>query len=370
MTKDEIVNKLFFQFKEQGFLLQDSVLSEIIANNISDSDMNRIFNELLSKGVLIRNISEKDYSTNFNAKKHFYDKAHKDYTNIFNRIVNEIPSLKSFITYVSNILPPQRHEASDLIIQAKSGNSYAINRLFEMHIRHTIGIVYKYSKRFSLDFEDTLQDALISLYKAIDKYVIGENNNFFNYAAFHIINSIKRSMFTNNFIFHIPSHMRENVIYILEYFDANKIRIEDYTKLSQQNIHELEEKLALPYKKIISIIRLLLPTINFDDNLDIIDSYSDVCDYENEVLCSILRDRVNELLNNIVSFTMLTERELEILKRRAGYWGDENITLEDIGIYYNVTRERIRQIEKNAIKKIRKSRYISYLRDCWQDLDF
>ena len=334
MTKSELIESIHSQFKNQGYILKDDLFSTILSYDFSVSDMEIVCKELLFRNILIRDEPIK-------SEIKIYDKSHTNYKSLFKKIRNKYPSQDCFLSYVEKILPPQQHETENLILQVKNSNSFARNRLFEMYLRPTIKIAFDFSNQYNLDFEDTLQDALIGLYESIDKFEKDKHNRFFSLAIFYIKNSIKRFMNYKNIEITAP-----------------EITIEKITQNLSQNFNIEKDKLKL-------IIRSILPSFSLDDdNFDssIYFDSTDFFDLEDKCITGILAEKVNEILFKVLINTKLKHKELHILKWRAGYFNINN-TLDAIGQYYGVTKERIRQLEKKAVKKIYASSLCPELKD-------
>ena len=346
MTKSELIESIHSQFKNQGYILKDDLFSTILSYDFSVSDMEIVCKELLFRNILIRDEPIK-------SEIKIYDKSHTNYKSLFKKIRNKYPSQDCFLSYVEKILPPQQHETENLILQVKNSNPFARNRLFEMYLRPTIKIAFDFSNQYNLDFEDTLQDALIGLYESIDKFEKDKHNRFFSLAIFYIKNSIKRFMNINNTIFYLPYYIIEDSILIYDYLDyknieitAPEITIEKITQNLSQNFNIEKDKLKL-------IIRSILPSFSLDDdNFDssIYFDSTDFFDLEDKCITGILAEKVYEILFKVLINTKLKHKELHILKWRAGYFNINN-TLDAIGQYYGVTKERIRQLEKKSCKK-------------------
>lgn len=240
-------------------------------------------------------------------------------------------------------------------------------------VLNNIGLVYSAAKKkvksnTSFTIEDLVQEGIIGMMKSIERFDITKNVSFSTYAYYWITQQMDRAVMNNGYVIRLPAYVYEklNAISQIEnsYITNNKSLDIDML-CNEVNITKQEYLLINSYKTNFSNLISLNSVINIDSDENYIELQDYIpCDYsiEDVVISDDLKMQILNLLN------MLTPKEKEILKLRYGLNGEEPLTLEAIGNKYNLTRERIRQIENKALNKIR--RYTSrfglkdYLLEC------
>ncbi len=214
-----------------------------------------------------------------------------------------------------------------------------------------------------LEFDDLRQAGMLGMIKAAQKFDLNIGTEFSTYAVWWIKQSIIREIEDNGYTIRIPVHKIEqiykvvrsdnNYAYENDYFKRIKL-ISDDTGIP---IVIIEESLRI-FHQFIRATSLDTPVGEDEDTLllDIIPNENEITT-EDIVTHKFLREQLMEILET------LTEREQKILKLRFGFDDGQERTLEEIGQIYNVSRERIRQIEEKALKKIKKSPYNKKLKD-------
>lgn len=375
---EAIIEKLFLQYQQKGFLTNDEIFTELISSNVSIVQTERICSELLSRGVLISDSKPKDYTINesksFDYDKlrincnELYDKAQIDYDELYDKIILKDENLRLLVDYVRKIKPAQRKEVENLYPQIKSGNQFARNRLFEMNMRSVLRIAYQKSQEFKLSLADTIQDGMIGLHFAIDKFNMSQHDKFQGYSTYWILNYINRNKNIMNMIWNFPVHYQESIEKIYKYLNEYHADFfEDYEN-SETLITELCEYFCSEKRVVKKLLFFLPPTIHFCEFNDLF--YNT---FEEEICNKFFCEKLNKLLDS------LKEKERAVIKYRFGLWNKSDsdyktavklvesklykdsghydygilLTLEEVGCLYGVTRERIRQIETKGLKKLR-----------------
>lgn len=184
---EAIVEKLYKKYILNGYITEQLIFTTIDENDIPLFDVEYICDQLLAKGVIIRDDDVSDDSD-----EEEYDRSQTDYSAIYEKVLEIDPSLTEFIEYVRNIQAPQHREWINLLPQAQNGNSYARTRAFEMYIRVVIKTALLLSQKYNLELADTIQDGLIGLHTAIDKFEFGRQDLFTTYFPFWVRQIIMR----------------------------------------------------------------------------------------------------------------------------------------------------------------------------------
>lgn len=298
------------------------VLDVLYENNFSD-DADDVISNLAGKGYA--EIWEKHIDSFITFRKEIYLTIRK-----------KIMNISQFKSIMRSVLRGQRESR-----QAKG-------EMIQSNLRLVISIAKKYTNR-GISFLDLIQEGNIGLMKAVDKFEYRRGYKFSTYATWWIRQSITRSLADHSRVIRVPVHMIELL---------NKIRkteaSEERRTGKKPTIKELAKKLSMSVEKLRKIMKIAKEPISLetpvgDDNSsigDFIEDKSAVSPLDWAVKCD-LRDITSAALET------LTAREDKVLRMRFGIGTEDDHTLERVGEEFNVTRERIRQIETKALRKLR-----------------
>lgn len=301
-----------------------------------------------------------DYSENDGS-----DMAQLDYDAIFDEVLQLAPGMELIIDYARNIQAARIGEYDFYLKDVHEHNekeSSSSARLFDMSLRVAIKLALNYHKRHNAEIEDAFQEACIGVLTAIQKHNENIEGLFPSYAAMWIRQVLSRNLppFDSNFC--IPAHFTQRIEQILQELSKNlgelEIEKETYARVCEMlGAHTSCKKEEIPI-----IARVLVPAESIEAILD---------DPEKQILLSDPADYFEETVRDIslevvrTSLDHLSEREREILWYRFGFDGSSGHTLEQTGQLFQLTRERIRQIEKKALTKVK--RYISHQGNRFKD---
>ena len=362
---------------EKGFLVFDDIYDVAEKWDLSIRDVDYLSSSIATRGILVYDEAPVTNAAGSSSEDDYDDYAQRDYEVVFNRVIELDPGLEDFINTVRAVVPPQAHEMDQLKYQVQEGNLYARERVIQMHLRFAVRIALQRAETYDTEIADTLQEACLGLIMAVDRYDPDSSGPFGSYASLWILQNIGRAQATQRPAVYYPVHKKEGYFTMYPILKENGCLNSDIWadknvgKLIQDRLgcgdDQAEDIInqSMPIESLDDIYEMFLKNIEKDEiQEDVFENIteneiqenifqninSDIFYWNDDIYEEIEQRALRETLENLMG--ELKDREREVLKARYGFEDGVEKTLEEVGQAFGVTRERIRQIESKALRKL------------------
>ena len=338
--------------------MNDNKYYEAISTKIVDSIINskctKSLDELLPKYFNKLKVLESDrvYLTDIIMKK-------LDERSLYSKFnfTSDTTNLDIYINEVSRIPLLSSEEEVELAKLVSQGDKEARDKFISANLRLVISIAKKYQNR-GVSFDDLVEIGNIGLMTAVDKFDVSLGNKFSSYAKWWIMQAIGHYIADNSRTVRLPANIHEQVNRLLCVEADLFVRFDgNYTNDDIAKELEISVDKVLFLKKVSELPLSLNSPINDEDDTILMDFVADdYSEFEDSIDNSFLKDDILEILD------VLSDREKEIIMLRYGLGGNNVMSLTDVVKIYNLTKERVRQIQNKALKKMKKSKNIDKIK--------
>ena len=353
--KNEKVNKILKKAKEQGKITYGDLAKELDDANADQID--KVFDAFEEMGVSLND--DLDEEPDIEDLKEVEDLKLDEITDTSYEGINVDDPVRMYLREIGRIPLLTFDQELDLAKRILEGDEEAKQKLAESNLRLVVSIAKKYVGRGML-FLDLIQEGNMGLIKAVEKFDYTKGFKFSTYATWWIRQAITRAIADQARTIRIPVHMVETI---------NKL-IRTSRHLLQQlgrepTPEEIAQEMEIPVEKVMEIQKIAQDPVSLETPIGEEDD-SHLGDFiqdedspapQDSAAYTMLKEQLEEVMNT------LTPREAKVLKLRFGLEDGKARTLEEVGREFDVTRERIRQIEAKALRKLRHPSRSKKLRD-------
>jgi len=354
--KEEIIAK----GKEKGFITYEELANELKGLDLDSDSLDDLYNSLVENGIEIvtdeSQIGEEETDVGGDLEDILKD------NNIAKELTINDP-VRMYLKEIGKISLLSLEEETELSERIAAGDELAKNTLAESNLRLVVSIAKRYVGRGML-FLDLIQEGNIGLMKAVEKFDAGKGYKFSTYATWWIRQAITRAIADQARTIRVPVHMVETINKLSRF--QRQLTLELNREPTDE---ELAKKMGMPLDKVREVIKIAQDPVSLETPIGEEDD-SHLGDFvKDERSMSPEEYTIHELLKDEISDVLLTltEREEQVLRLRFGLDDGSCKTLEEVGQMFGVTRERIRQIEAKALRKLRHPSRSRKLKDFLND---
>lgn len=361
----EKVKTLLQKGIQTGFVTEEEILYSIPEVEDHIPALEQLFDELEARGIRIEepqdNLIGYELPAALASKEVKKEKVNTSTDSIIDISNISDDSVQMYLREIGKAALLSADEEVELAKRIEQGDQEARKRLAEANLRLVVSIAKKYTGRKNLSLLDLIQEGNLGLFRAVEKFDYRKGYKFSTYGTWWIRQAITRALADQSRTIRIPVHMVET---INKFTQIQRRLLQD---LGRDPLpEEIAAEMDLPVEKVRHIMKISQETVSIDASVGDDEEDSTLKDFiEDEVTITPQQAAGRDLLEGHVAEILsdLTPREQKILEMRFGLMDGVTHTLEEVGKEFDVTRERIRQIEAKALEKIREHGKVKKLRD-------
>lgn len=357
--KKSVLKELTELGKSKGQLSNKEILDAIGEMDIDAEQMEKFYDALETNGIeIVENFDDivlDDVElTNITSGDDYLEESEE----ISDSIAIDDP-VKIYLKEIGRVPLLSSEEEMELAIRIASGDEDAKRRLSEANLRLVVSIAKRYLGR-GMQFLDLIQEGNLGLMKAVEKFDHTKGFKFSTYATWWIRQAITRAIADQARTIRIPVHMVETINKLIR---VSRQLLQDLGREPAPD--EIAKKMEIPEERVREILKISQEPVSLETPIgeeedshlgDFIPDEDAPAPAEAASLV-LLKEQINQVLST------LTEREAKVLRLRFGLEDGRSRTLEEVGQQFKVTRERIRQIEAKALRKLRHPNRSNRVRD-------
>lgn len=332
----EINGKLVQDYAGVGRVTTDELMDKLEKYKISPEDMDVIFDALKASNIEVTDV----YSDS---------EKNKDLLLQLEKEISMDDPVKVYLKDIGKIALLSTEEEAELAEKMMQGDEFAKRRLSEANLRLVVSIAKRYVGR-GMHLLDLIQEGNLGLMKAVEKFDYTKGFKFSTYATWWIRQAITRAIADQARTIRIPVHMVETINKVVK---VSRQLLQDLGR--EPTPQEIADNMGIPVERVVEIQKIAQDPVSLE---------TPIGEEEDSNLGTFIEDENAQSPSDVVAFSMLkqqlisildtlTPREEKVLRLRYGIDDGKPRTLEEVGKEFNVTRERIRQIEAKALRKLR-----------------
>lgn len=360
-TLEERKKELLKKGKEQGYITFEQLAESLKGLDVEADTLDELYTFFVDNGIEV--VTEEEATSSSGGKIVTIEEPILLNDEEITKDVNINDPVRMYLKEIGRISLLSPEEELNLSVRVAKGDELAKNILAESNLRLVVSIAKRYVGR-GLLFLDLIQEGNIGLMKAVEKFDYDKGYKFSTYATWWIRQAITRALADQARTIRVPVHMVETI---------NKMaRIQRQMTLElnrEPTEEELSKKMGISVEKVREVTKISQDPVSLETPIGEEDD-SHLGDFiKDERSMSPEEYATNEILKEEIKSVLLTlqEREQEVLELRFGLIDGTSHTLEEVGKKFNVTRERIRQIEAKALRKLRHPSRAKKLKDFLSD---
>lgn len=341
------VNELIKKGREQGFLTQDDILEIFPFAEEQIEELDELYTKLIAEGIdVFESVSEEEVETGSKAKERLEREIE-----ILSKlgVAESTDPVRQYLREIGKVPLLSAEDEVELAKRYEKGEKSAKDKLTESNLRLVVSIAKKYIGR-GLSLLDLIQEGNQGLIRAVEKYDWRKGFKFSTYATWWIRQAITRAIADQARTIRIPVHMVET---INKLYRVSRRLMQELGR--EPSAEEIAEEVDLDPDRVREIFKIAQETTSLEAPVgedeesflgDFIPDESQLSPVD-AASKQLLKGHLDEVL------ATLSDREARVLKLRFGLEGSKQMTLEEVGKVFGVTRERIRQIEAKALRKLK-----------------